>query len=81
MNMAVKKVELIEWLVQLQDENMLNRIELLKQGAVEGYYKSRMPKNELELKKKLEESERDIEEGRTYSQQEVENHFFSKFKK
>jgi hypothetical protein len=81
MDLALKKVELIEWLVQLQDENMLNQIELLKQGSSEGYYNSRMPKNEFELKKKLELSEKNIREGRTYSQREVEDHFFSKFTK
>jgi hypothetical protein len=81
MDLAVKKVELIEWLVQLQDENMLKRIELLKKGSVEAHYNSRMPKNDIELKKKLEQSEKDIEEGRIYSQQEVEDHFFSKFAK
>ncbi len=81
MDLALKKVELIEWLVQLQDENMLNQIELLKQGSNEGYYNSRMPKSEFELKKKLELSEKSITEGRTYSQQEVEDHFFSKFTK
>ncbi len=81
MDLAVKKVELIEWLIQLKDENMLNRIESLKQGSIESYYNSRMPKNELELKKKLDQSEKDIEQGRTYSQQEVEARFLTKFAK
>ena len=33
MNIALKKIELIEWLSRLQDEKLIKRIEALRQGS------------------------------------------------
>ena len=80
MDIAVKKVELIEWLARLQDEKLILRIETLKNGSMKELYEQRMPKAMEELEAKLSQSEKDIKEGKVYSQEEVERHFKARFK-
>lgn len=80
MDIAVKKVELIEWLARLQDEKFIQRIETLRKGSIKELYENGMPKNRAELKAKLEKSEKDFNEGKVYSQEEVENYFKGRFK-
>ena len=79
MDIAVKKVELIEWLVRLQDEKLIQQIDSLKKGSVNDMYEQRMPKTIGELQAKLDQSEKDISLGRVHSQKEVEDYFKSKF--
>jgi predicted RecB family endonuclease len=81
MNIAGKKMELIEWLVRLQDENLIQRIENLKNDARKDIFEKRIPKTIEELQSKLEQSENDIFSGRIHSQEEVENYFKAKFGK
>lgn len=80
MNIAVKKVELIEWLTKLQDEKLIQRIELLKQSSIKDLYDQRMPKTDGELQTKLYQSEKDIEEAKLHSQEDVESYFKARFK-
>jgi hypothetical protein len=80
MDIAVKKVELIEWLVRLQDEKLIQRIETLKRGSVMESYEQRMPKTMKELQVKLDKSEKDISTGKVHSQKVVERHFKARFK-
>jgi hypothetical protein len=77
MNLAVKKIELINWLTK-QDEAMINKIDSLRKSSIEKVYSSRMGDN---LESKLKRSESDIKAGRTNSQDEVESYFNSKFGK
>jgi len=79
MDIAVKKVELIEWLARLQDESLLQRIDALRKGSVKQVYESRIPKSQEELQQKLDRSEEDIKAGRVHSQQDVEKYFKDKF--
>lgn len=79
MDIALKKVELIEWLVRLQDEKLLERIETLKNGSIQKAYELRIPKSREEIKGKLDQSEKDIRSGKVYSQQEVEDYFKRRF--
>ncbi len=79
MDIAVKKVELIEWLVRLQDEKLIQRIDTLKKGSVKSLYEQRMPKTMEEIQAKLDRSEKDINAGNVHSQEEVENYFKTKF--
>lgn len=81
MDIAVKKVELIEWLARLQDEKIIQRIETLRKGSIKELYELRMPKTQEELQMKLNRSEADIREGRVHSQEEVESYFKARFKK
>lgn len=80
MDIAVKKVELIEWLSRLQDEALLQRIDALRRGAINEIYEERIPKTMNDLQAKLERSEKDIAEGKVYSQSEVESHFKNKMR-
>jgi hypothetical protein len=75
MNLAVKKIELINWLTK-QDEAMINKIDSLRKSSIEKVYSSRMSDS---LGSKLERSESDIKAGRTASQHEVESYFNRKF--
>lgn len=80
MDIAVKKVELIEWLARLQDEKLIQRIETLRKNSIQELYEQRMPKTREALKAKLNQSEKDINAGKVYSQEEVENYFNARFK-
>jgi hypothetical protein len=80
MDIAVKKVELIEWLAGLQDEKLIQRIETLKKGSIKELYEQRMPKSMPELEAKLVRSEKNIKEGKVHSHKEVESIFKSRLK-
>ena len=81
MDISVKKVELIEWPARLQDEKLIQRIETLRKGSIKELYEQRMPKTMEELQAKLDRSEKDIDEGKLYSKEEVDNYFKGRFKK
>ncbi len=81
MDIALKKIELIEWLVGLQDESLLQKIEALKKNAVKDTYEQRIPKSWSDLRAKLDRSEQDINAGNVHSQDEVEFFFKSKIGK
>jgi len=78
---ALKKVELIEWPARLQDEKLIQRIETLRKGSIKELYEQRIPKTMEELQAKLDRSEKDIDEGKLYSKEEVDNYFKGRFKK
>ena len=80
MDIAVKKVELIEWLARLQDEKLIERIEVLKKSSIKEAYKVRTPKTPEELQMKLDQSEKDISSGNVHTQQEVEGYFKGRFR-
>jgi len=72
MNVQSEKLQLIEWLVQLQDLNILQRIKEVKQDAeVAAYEDSLKPMTKEELIARAEESNRDIEAGRVYDLEDV----------
>ena len=74
MDLAVKKIELINWLTK-QDKSMIEKIEHLRKSAVNKAYKARM-NEDLEIK--LERSASDVVADRTHSQNEVASYFKSK---
>jgi len=77
MDLAVKKIELINWLTK-QDEAMIKKIDILRKSSIESLYSGRMSES---LETKLKRSEMDIKDGRTHIQDEVESYFESKFRK
>ena len=81
MDLALKKIELIEWLSRLQDEKLIQKIEDLRKGSAKEAYELRIPKTTAKLQEKLDRSEEDIKSGRVHSQEEVEGFFKSKFGK
>ena len=54
MDIALKKIELIEWLTRLQDERSIQKVENLRKGPANNLYESRMPKSMAELQKKTD---------------------------
>ena len=74
MELAVKKIELINWLTR-QDEAMVKKIDALRKSSMEPAYLARMGEK---LESKLNRSEADIKNGRNQSQEEVETYFKSK---
>lgn len=42
MNIAIKKIELIEWLVSIEDQTLQEMVEILKKKAIAEAYESRM---------------------------------------
>lgn len=81
MDIAVKKVELIEWLTRLQDEKLIQKIEALKKNSVSDVYEQRMPKTAAQLQQKLKLAENDVKEGNIHVHESVENYFKARFKK
>ena len=79
MDIAGKKVELIEWLARLQDEKIIQRIETLRKGSIGELYKQRMPNTLEELQTKIDRSEKDFIDGKMHSQEEVESYFKARF--
>jgi hypothetical protein len=76
MDLAVKKIELINWLTK-QDEAMVEKIDALRKSSMESAYRSRMGEK---LESKLNRSEADIKSGRVHSQEDVEAYLESKIK-
>lgn len=81
MDIALKKIELIEWLTRVQDEALLQRIEALRKGSLKEAYLLRVPKTMEELQDKLDRSEEDIKAGRVHAQEDVETYFKTKIGK
>ena len=81
MDIALKKLELIEWLTRLQDEKSIEQVEALRKSMASKSYELRMPKPEMELSVKFIRSEQDQKEGRVHTQQEIEKIVRAKFDK
>lgn len=81
MDIASRRVELIEWLAQLQDENLISQIELLKNRSLVDSYEFRTPKRLEDIQEKLNRADEDIKAGRLHTQQQVRSYFESKFGK
>jgi uncharacterized protein YnzC (UPF0291/DUF896 family) len=72
MNIQIKKLELIEWIAQMSDTNIISKMdkirktyltitkEKVKQMSLEEFYAS------------IDRAEKDIKSGKIYSQQEAE---------
>ena len=74
MDLALKKIELINWLTK-QDQDMIEKIEMLRKSSLQQAYETIMGED---LEMKLSRSEADIVAGRTYSQEQVEAYFKNK---
>jgi uncharacterized protein YlbG (UPF0298 family) len=73
MNIAVKKVEIIEWLTQLQDESLLKKVESLRiQSIKKKYEDSLKPMTGQALKSMLKRAEKDYAEGKHIIQENLE---------
>ncbi|WP_339925913.1 hypothetical protein [uncultured Cyclobacterium sp.] len=75
MDLAVKKIELINWLTT-QDETMIKKVDALRRSSMESAYRAGMGEK---LESKLGRSKADRKSGKTHSQEDVENFFESKW--
>ena len=73
MNLAVKKVELIEWLTQIQDSTVIKKVEGLKKQSIKKSYEASLkPMTQKAYKAMLDRSEEDYKNGRVISQKSLE---------
>lgn len=73
MNIADKKVELIEWIASLKDHTLLEKIEQLKQQSIsEAYQANLKPMTPKQYKARLDQAEADYQQGNVISQEEIE---------
>lgn len=73
MNTAEKKLDLITWLAELNDSEVLEQLDQIKKRSiVERYQKTLQPMSYEELRESLAESEEDYRNGRIISQEELE---------
>ena len=73
MDVAAKKVELIEWLARLQDKELLEQVDnLRKKSATEAYQSKLKPMSSWEYKSMLEDAEDDYNKGKVTSQEGLE---------
>ncbi|KPQ15457.1 MAG: putative toxin-antitoxin system antidote component [Algoriphagus marincola HL-49] len=72
MTTAEKKIDLIAWLTQLEDQATLELIEKIRKNSQEKRRKSYLkPISEKELIQSLQEAEADYEAGNIISQEEL----------
>ena len=73
MDVAIKKVELIEWLARVQDKAVIKKIESLKNQSIKESYEAKLkPMSSKAYKAMLEKSEEDYRQGRVISQAALE---------
>ena len=75
-----KKIALIEWLVRVQDEELINRIDTIRKNSVDESYNQQMPASEAQLESKMDLAARQIVEGRIHAQEAVEKYLEGRFK-
>lgn len=77
MDIQAEKLQLIEWLAQLQDEEVISRIKALRRKVVTNekvvaYTADGRPLTEKAYNERLEKGEEDIRMGRMTSQEDLE---------
>ncbi len=75
MNLATKKLEIINWLTSLQDPKVIEQVNQLRFSNLADTYIARMKEP---VDQKLARSRRDVEAGNLYAQHEVEDYFKNK---
>jgi hypothetical protein len=66
-------VEIIEWLIQLKDEQLIFKVEQLKKQSIKEVYESRLkPMSAKAYKAMLEQAEDDYKQGRVISEERLE---------
>ena len=73
MDIAVKKIELIEWLAGIQDKAVIKKIESLKNQSIKESYEAKLkPMSSKAYKAMLEKSEGDYKHGKVIRQKTLE---------
>ncbi len=80
MDLAFRKKELISWLTHVENENVLDKVELIRKNSGDTVFSNALSNSIDEVGMKLDKSYQDIEEGRVHLQEDVEAYFVSKKK-
>ncbi|MFM8911511.1 MAG: addiction module component [Flammeovirgaceae bacterium] len=73
MDIAVKKVQLIEWLTKVQDKSVLKKIESLRTKSIKESYENKLkPMSSKVYKAMLDASMEEYKKGRVVSQRDLE---------
>jgi hypothetical protein len=73
MEIALKKMELIEWLIKLNDKSTIKKVEELRNQSVKSRYEAKLrPMSSRAYKSMLERGMEDYKNGRTTSQEDLE---------
>ncbi len=73
MNMALKKVELIEWLTRIEDKSLLEKVDTLKKKAMAESYEAKLkPMSSSQYKSFLDQAEEEYEKRKVTTQEDLE---------
>ncbi len=73
MDIAVKKIELIEWLTKVNDKATIKKVEDLKNQSIKDSYEAKLrPMGSKAYKAILEKSEDDFKQGKILTQKAME---------
>lgn len=73
MDLAEKKVEIIEWVAALQDKSALKKLEKLKKQSIKEAYEAKLkPLTKAELKARAKQSNKAIKAGKVTSIEDLE---------
>jgi hypothetical protein len=73
MDLAEKKVEIIEWVAALQDKSALKKLEQLKKQSIKEAYEARLkPFTKAELKARAKQANKAIKAGKVTSIEDLE---------
>ena len=72
MNIQVKKLELIEWIAQMSDENIINKMNKIRETYLTFTKEKVKPMSLEEFYASIDKAEKDIKSGKIYSLREAE---------
>jgi predicted transcriptional regulator len=72
MDIQLKKVELIEWITQISDVNIISKMDKIRRAYLTISKENINPMSLEEFYASIERAEEDIKFGRVYTQEEVE---------
>lgn len=73
MDLALKKIELIEWLTKVNDESLIQKVDKLKRQTLKEAYEAKLtPMSSDEYANVLQQAESDYKHGRVTSQEDFE---------
>jgi len=73
MDLAEKKVEIIEWVAALQDKSALKKLEQLKKQSIKEAYEATLkPLTKTELKARAKQANKAIKAGKVTSIEDLE---------
>jgi hypothetical protein len=73
MNIQNKKLELIEWIAQMSDANIISKMDKMRKAYLTISKEDIKPMSLDEFYASIDRAEEDIRSGKLYSQQEAEN--------